>query len=96
MLFLWNNAASLSTPGADPHYPRNPLSSAISRDEGKSWESIKAIEDRRGYSSAYPAVTFFKDEAFVTYYHSSASMSRDSWVKMKIFDTGWFYAPSTL
>jgi len=96
LLFLWNNAAALTTPGADPHYPRNPLSSAISRDEGKSWESIKTIEDRRGYSSAYPAITFFKDEALVTYYHSSASMSRDSWVKMKIFDTDWFYAPSTL
>jgi len=94
LLFLWNNATpyALSRPGGKSfHYPRNPLSSAVSRDGGKTWDNIKNIERREGYISGYPSVMFAGDEALVTYYHASESGSRDSDVRLKIFKTAWFY-----
>lgn len=95
LLFLWNNATpyALSRPESSKsfHHPRNPLSSAISRDGGKTWSNIKNVERREGYISGYPSVTFVGDEALVTYYHASESGSRDSDVRLKIFKTAWFY-----
>ena len=95
LLFLWNNATpyALSRPGSTSfHYPRNPLSSALSKDGGRTWTNIRVIENREGYISGYPAVTFVGDEALVTYYHASESGSRDSDVRLKIFDKTWLYA----
>ena len=95
LLFLWNNATpyALSRPGSTSfHHPRNPLSSAISSDGGKSWDNIKNIEKREGYTSGYPSVSFVGDEALVAYYHASESGSRDSDVRLKIFKTDWFYS----
>ena len=95
LLFLWNNATPYAVSRPDSksfHYPRNPLSSAISRDGGKTWTNIKDIERRKGYISGYPSVSFIGDEALVTYYHASESGSRDSDVRLKIFKTDWFYS----
>ena len=95
LLFIWNNVTpeALSTPGATSyHYPRNPLTAAISQDEGKTWAHIKDVDRREGYASGYPSVSLIGDEAFVTYYHSSRSMSRDTELRLKIFDIDWFYS----
>lgn len=75
------------------HRPRNPLSSAISRDEGKTWENIKNIENREGFDTAYPNVYFNGNEAIVTFYQASSSASRDTELLLKIFPIDWFYAP---
>jgi sialidase-1 len=79
-------------PGAGHGGERNPLSSAISKDGGETWQNIKNIENRPGYDSAYPSVTFVGNEALVTYYQRSRSMSRDTWLKLKIYPTEWFYS----
>jgi len=95
LLFLWNNATpyALRAAGAARfHLPRNPLTSAISRDEGRTWSNFKDIERREGYISAYPSVTFVGKEALVGYYHASESMSRDCELKLKIFPVDWFYS----
>ena len=80
MGFIWNNSPNT----------RNPLSSAISKDEGGTWENIKDIEYHIGYESAYPAVTFLENEALLTYYSRRSSTYRES-VHLKIFDVDWFY-----
>ncbi|MBM3736462.1 MAG: exo-alpha-sialidase [Acidobacteria bacterium] len=69
---------------------RNPLTSAISNDEGKTWRNIKNIEDRAGYDSAYPAMAFSGGEALITYYQRSRAMSRDTWLMLKIYPVDWF------
>ena len=95
LVFIWNNATPqvLAIPGGTSyHYPRNPLTAAISKDEGKTWTNFKDIERREGYISGYPSISFVGDEALVTYYHSSRSMSRDTDVRLKIFDVAWFYS----
>ena len=95
LVFIWNNATPqvLAIPGGTSyHYPRNPLTAALSKDEGKTWTNFKNIERREGYISGYPSISFVGDEALVTYYHSSRSMSRDTDVRLKIFDVAWFYS----
>ena len=94
LVFVWNNATpeALAIPGATSyHHPRNPLTAAISKDEGRTWRNLRDVERREGYVSGYPSISFVGDEALVTYYHSSRSMSRDTELKLKIFDTEWFY-----
>ena len=95
LLLIWCNALpyAISHDLATMHRPRNPLSSAISRDDGKTWENIKNIENREGYDNAYPNVYFHGDEAIVTYYQASSSGSRDTELLLKIFPVSWFYQP---
>ena len=71
--------------------PRNPLTCAVSRDEGRTWEHIQNIEDREGYDNAYPNVFFLDDEALVTYYWKSESSAHVRNLHLKIFPTQWFY-----
>jgi len=76
LLVVWNN-----TPG-----PRRvPLTAAVSRDEGLTWENPKNLEtdDRQTYS--YPSITFVDDEALLTYYCDHRSL------KLKIVPIDWFY-----
>ena len=95
LVFVWNNATpeALTVPGGTSyHYPRNPLTAAISKDEGKTWTNLKDIERREDYISGYPSISFVGGEALVAYYHSSRSMSRDTDLRLKIFDVDWFYS----
>ena len=87
LLLIWNHNADLDHPHQGA---RNPLTAAISRDEGQTWENIKDIENHLGYDSAYAAVTFVDDEALVTYYTRSTATYGES-VKLRIFSIDWFY-----
>jgi sialidase-1 len=93
LLLIWNNTLpyGITHNFKTMHRPRNPLSCAISRDDGKTWENIKNIENREGYDSAYSNVYFNGDEAIVTYYHSSRSATRDTSLLLKIYPIEWFY-----
>lgn len=87
LLMVWNHNHE---PGHHHQGERNPLSSAISRDGGKTWENTRDLENREGWASAYAAVTFNDDEALVTYYHGSVA-ERTSSVKLQILPIDWFY-----
>lgn len=79
LLVVFNHNYQL---GADHCGRRNPLSSAISKDEGDTWENIKNIEelpygyweDRKGnkhewsWSLSMPSITFVKDKAILSYW----------------------------
>lgn len=96
LLLVWCNSRpyALTHSGSTSfHRPRNPLACAISRDDGKTWENVKNIENRQGHDSAYPNVLFQGDEALVTYYHTSDSTTADSELMLKIYPVDWFYAP---
>ncbi|MBS7624096.1 MAG: sialidase family protein [Candidatus Bathyarchaeia archaeon] len=81
ILLVWNN-----TPGPQ----RVPLTTAISRDEGETWENIKDIEADPRFSYAYPSITFVRDEALITYYCHDRKTNLLS-LKLKIFPIDWFY-----
>ena len=86
LLLLWNHVESHS------NWPRIPLASAISRDEGESWTHIQNIDDRMHRDAAYAAVTFVADEALVTYYSRDQDWSRDTEITLRIYDVEQFYA----
>lgn len=85
LLLLWNNIASKS------NWPRTPLCSAISTDEGMTWKHVNDIDNRMDRDAAYPSVTFVGDEALVAYYSRSTKWKRDAEVTLRIFQTKQFY-----
>lgn len=85
LLVIWNNVASES------NWPRIPLTAAISRDEGQTWENFRDIDNRPQRDAAYPSVTFVGDEVLVAYYSRSTKWKRDSEVTLRIYNTEQFY-----
>ena len=79
ILVIWNH-----NPGADR---RNPLTAAISKDEGDTWTSFKNIEDAPDDAWAYPANTWDKDTALVTYFNYTGGLS----LLLKRIPAAWFY-----
>lgn len=79
LLVVWNN-----NPGAKK---RNPLTSAISKDEGETWIEFRNIEDSPDDAWAYPAVTWVGNNALVTYFNYSGGLS----LQLKILPAEWFY-----
>lgn len=52
-LLLWNDVASECVT------PRTPLTTAISRDEGNTWDLVGNIDDRAIFHVTYPAASFW-------------------------------------
>jgi len=79
ILAIWNH-----NPGASK---RNPLTAAISKDDGETWEHFRNIEDAPDDAWAYPAVTWLDDCAFVTYFNYKGGLS----LFLKVLPAPWFY-----
>lgn len=79
LLAIWNN--DIGQPNS-----RNPLTSAVSRDEGTTWEHVKNLEDRADDRWAYPAVTWVKDRALITYFNYKDGLS----LQLKVVPAAWF------
>jgi len=79
LLAIWNH-----NPGATTG--RNPLTAAVSCDEGESWQNFKNIEDAPGDSWAYPAVTWVGDTALLSYFNYAGGIS----LQLKRLPAGWF------
>jgi Neuraminidase (sialidase) len=81
LLLVWNNAAPMASNAGEP---RDPLTTAISRDEGKTWTHVKNLEDSAGADYCYTSVTFVGDRAVLSYYERGG-------LKMCTADVKWFY-----
>jgi len=79
LLAIWNH-----NPGANS---RNPLTAAVSKDEGETWQHFRNIEDAPGDAWAYPAVTWVGDRALVTYFNYKGGLS----LKLRSLPASWFY-----
>jgi Neuraminidase (sialidase) len=81
LLMVWNN----TEPSKDnAGLPRSPLSTAISKDEGKTWENIRNLEDAPDGNYCYISVTFKGSKAILTYYERAS-------LKVAVVDVDWFY-----
>ncbi len=78
LLAIWNH-----NPGADS---RNPLTAAVSDDEGETWGHFRNLEDEAGDAWAYPAVTWVGDEALITYFNYRGGLS----LLLRRVALGWF------
>ena len=79
LLAIWNHNPGAST--------RNPLTAAVSKDEGETWQQFRNIEDKEGDAWAYPAVTWVGDQALLTYFNYTGGLS----LQLKILPAQWFY-----
>lgn len=78
LLLVWNNN------GVDQK--RTPLSVAISKDEGKTWEKIKNIENNPDNAYSYPAIHFVGDDVLVAYCANGLSSTYITKLSLK-----WIY-----
>ena len=65
LLLIWNN-----------HSIRSNLTSAISRDDGETWQNLRLLEEQEGWpiprSHTYPSLTFLNGNAHITYWETHA------------------------
>ena len=67
LLAIWNH-----NPGGSA---RNPLTCALSRDEGQTWTQFRNLEEASGDAWAYPAVTWVGEDALITYFSYTGGLS---------------------
>jgi len=66
MMIVWNNNPLGNKAGWQS---RTPLTVAISRDDGKTWENFKNLTDDPDSGYAYTSISFTGQRAVFTYYH---------------------------
>ena len=91
LVIIWNNN---SDGGKATWAERTPLTAAISKDDGVTWENIKNIENDPNYCYAYTSITFIGDQTFLTYYYwekSAIDHFAGTALKLKVLPTEWFY-----
>jgi len=86
-----------------PHWHRRhyglrcPLTAAVSRDEGRTWENTKDVEDDHRYSYGNPTISFVDDRAFIAYYMGHGIDEWGVWdVKLTILPVDFFYNDEVL
>lgn len=79
LLLIWNRNKK----------ERRPLNSAISRDEGKTWEHFRVVDDGLGF--AYTSITPVDDKIILSYWNYKSYRPRNLDLKVKSFDYRWFY-----
>ncbi|WPV64452.1 sialidase family protein [Chitinophaga sp. LS1] len=82
LFMVWNNATY------DPAIfdKRNPLTLAVSFDNGKTWEKKIDLENTNGYSYSYPSVKIAGKQLIITYnkYNKSGALPRIALAKVDI------------
>ncbi len=86
LLVIWNTPCLVSTRSL----PRGTLSTAISKDEGKTWQNIKTLEHDPDASYCYLSLTFVGSTAVMTYAHRHNSFD-GGMLKLTVVDVDWFY-----
>ncbi len=84
LLLVWNNSPKL----------RTPLTSAISKDDGKTWTHIRNVDETQDRTFAYTSIEFWKDWVLLTYYLGPKPGGRaaDGWsLKLKALPLSWLY-----
>lgn len=89
LLLIWNDCFrdGLGGEGA-----RTPLTAAISRDEGETWEHLRDLETDPELWFAYTSVTFVDERALLSYWVDERfSDARLLHLKLRSVPVGWFY-----
>ena len=98
LLVIWNN--SLYDPEFDHCGKRTPLTVAVSRDEGLTWENVKDIETDPDYEFTNPACHFTSRDKVIIMYEASkmdnpnppGRLGRSCMpMKAAVADVDWFY-----
>ena len=87
LVLIWNNTF---TAGAGHGGKRTPLTAAISRDEGTSWQHIKNLESDSKRTYSYTSLVFDRDRAVMSYWDSGAGQGILS-CRFRSVPVSWFY-----
>jgi predicted neuraminidase len=82
LLMVWNNS-----PGE-----RFPLITGISKDDGRSWQHLKNLDDDPRYTYAYTSINFVGDRALFTYYTNVGRVGANWSLKFKSVPVASLYA----
>ena len=91
LLIIWLNNPKGARAGWKE---RNPLTAAISRDEGATWINLRNIENEPGASFGYCSVTFVGERVLLTYYVWRNGKRRGfdgTDLRLRSLPVGWFY-----
>ena len=88
LLMVWNNHQNVR-----PEYAgkRSPLSVAISRDEGGTWEHVKTLEDDPGGHYCYTAIEFVGDHVLLAYCAGQRQTGGLRLTQITRFGLDWLY-----
>ncbi len=87
LLLVWNNVFDKSKGhGGD----RTPLTAAISRDGGTTWENIRNLETDADHTYAYTSLLFHKDRVLLSYYVGDRRTGRYS-SRFRSLPVRWLY-----
>jgi hypothetical protein len=88
LLLVWNDHSQVddSLKGK-----RTPLSVAISRDEGKTWGTSKALDDDPDGWYCYTAITFVDDRVVLGHCAGDSKIGRLNLTQVTYFDVNWLY-----
>jgi hypothetical protein len=70
---------------------RTPLSVAISRDEGKTWDKSRTLDDDPDGWYCYTAITFVDDRVVLAYCAGDSKVGRLNLTQITFFDLSWLY-----
>ncbi len=90
LLAIWNHNPGAENRDLPPSGipKRNPLTAAVSADEGDTWHRFRNLEQGNKDAWDYPAVTWIGDRAFITY----AQYMLDVALWFRILPVAWFDA----
>src|SRR5262245_2837900 len=82
LLIVWNNAPD----------KRTPLTTAISKDEGETWEHLQNLETDQRFEYAYTSILFDGDWTLLSYWvHQRTPEGHLISLKIAAMETDWFY-----
>lgn len=88
LLLIWNNTYD---PSAGHGGPRTPLTAAVSRDEGRTWEDVRNLEADPARTYAYTSALFHRGRAILTYWESGPAPGQLS-SRFRSLPVAWFYS----
>ena len=94
LIIVWNRCSIME---------RSPLNSAVSRNDGETWENVKRVEQHRGYACVYPSMRIDGDTVMLLHMHHPQyanlrrfeAMAGYVDVRFGSIPLEWFYRKST-
>lgn len=88
LLLVWNDHRQIDEARKGK---RTPLTVAISKDEGKTWEKVKTLEDDPDGWYCYTAIAFVGDQVLLGHCAGDKAVGRLNRTQITRFDLDWLY-----
>jgi sialidase-1 len=85
---VWNDHSRV---GKALRGQRTPFTVALSRDEGKTWEKTKTLEDDPGGWYCYTAIAFVDDRVVLGHCAGDKRVGRLNRTQITFFNLDWLY-----